>query len=426
MSKYHYENLIGSKVVKNYAEFEFMLAVGAEMGRRGHVLDISNCFVDGKNLIGSRQKDYLSYLRTIGSIYNGVEPEKVFSRDSEEVRFMSTPDLWFNVDLLDKVSENLVDDDGDFWTWSYECTTEKWEPYRLELVGYNTRDQMLMHLAARVFVDTVFNYREKRPLKIKMDGFAIKTSYVYIGLLTASRTNKTLRRFIQWDADWSQVGVDLEYEILYNLVYRSGNFKLWGAYDKLEELKRLGLGVGAVGVKYKRSRISDGVPQGKIDSASLIVIREIHEGDGEVGRDHPWVLYNSYSLAKTKEEIMIDYLDIPEDKRHLYMDMLDFKVNGLKSKDNLTNLGVGYLFYDEDSIIEKIDSLDSVTKTVTINGVSDQVSMSEVDAIYWLLKEYKVVFDDELFREMYNGGKELLWDLHGSQPNVREFLGLDQ
>ena len=39
--------------------------------------------------------------------------------------------------------------------------------------------------------------------------------------------------------------------------------------------------------------------------------------------------------------------------------------------------------------------------------------MSEVDAIYWVLRQFNIDFDSDLYKKMYNHGEDLLWDSYG-------------
>lgn len=57
-------------------------------------------------------------------------------------------------------------------------------------------------------------------------------------------------------------------------------------------------------------------------------------------------------------------------------------------------------------------------KRITIDGKEGDVSMSSIDAIYWLLCQYSIEFDRELYRNMYNDGKDLMWDLYGDDTDL--------
>ena len=54
-------------------------------------------------------------------------------------------------------------------------------------------------------------------------------------------------------------------------------------------------------------------------------------------------------------------------------------------------------------------------KRITVQGKEADVEMNEVDAIYWLLCQYEIDFDRELYKHMYNNDEDLLWDLYGNE-----------
>ena len=43
--------------------------------------------------------------------------------------------------------------------------------------------------------------------------------------------------------------------------------------------------------------------------------------------------------------------------------------------------------------------------------------MKGVDAVYWLLCQYNVEFDKDMYREMYMGDKPFLWDMYHPEKN---------
>ena len=54
-------------------------------------------------------------------------------------------------------------------------------------------------------------------------------------------------------------------------------------------------------------------------------------------------------------------------------------------------------------------------KRITVQGKEADVEMNEVDAIYWLLCQYEIDFDRELYKSMYNSSKDLMWDEYGEE-----------
>ena len=144
-------------------------------------------------------------------------------------------------------------------------------------------------------------------------------------------------------------------------------------------------------------------PAGRLVNSSIIILDDIIID---------YIAYTRVSLSKTHEELIDDYYDIPEDKRDNFRDILNFNPNIQKCTKKLVDLGIRNYMNDEDFFLDKIDPHAMVSKKITIRGVSEVVELSEVDAIYWLLCQFDVPFNRDLYKDMYSPDKELLWDLY--------------
>ena len=75
------------------------------------------------------------------------------------------------------------------------------------------------------------------------------------------------------------------------------------------------------------------------------------------------------------------------------------------------SFGIDGYFNDEEYLILRLDPGEVVYKSVMFDGKVQKIKMSGIDAIYWLLREYDIPFDCDLFKKMYSSGKTLLWDV---------------
>ena len=107
-----------------------------------------------------------------------------------------------------------------------------------------------------------------------------------------------------------------------------------------------------------------------------------------------------------------DYYGIDEEYRGMFTDLLKPTLNSMQSFVSFENIGIGTYFYDEEYILMPIERDCLNKKLVTIDGQKAVIDMDDVDAIYWILNQFKVDFNKEWFKGYYNGGKELLWDLY--------------
>ena len=145
-------------------------------------------------------------------------------------------------------------------------------------------------------------------------------------------------------------------------------------------------------------------PIGRIIGCNLVRVEEIGNN---------YVTLTDIYLVKTKEELLDDYYDIPEDKRVMFKDLLDFNVNLYLENIPITSLGVkNYISTEETLFLNRLDPLELVTKKITIDGNTSQVEMTEINAIYWLLCQFEVEFDRDMYKSMYSPEEELLWDMY--------------
>ena len=80
-------------------------------------------------------------------------------------------------------------------------------------------------------------------------------------------------------------------------------------------------------------------------------------------------------------------------------------------------MGIENYFYDESQFITLISPTEKVNKLITIDGKQVQKEMSCIDAIYWLLCQYEIDFDREVYKHMYNNDQDLMWDEFGSNES---------
>lgn len=411
-----YEALIKKSLIENYAEFEFMLAMSAEVGKLGHTLDISDCSIVAVDVLSNSDKQYFNYLREVGYLYSGSQPAKSYKPGSMEDMFAEKSDLYFDISLFDKLVNVLVEDNNkEFYMWSLDYTNQAYGLYRQTVISYKTLSKMLLHLTAKLFVDIQLGYAVKKPLKLKFNEQESASVSVYIDLYVCKRSVPELDWFIDLDLQLGK-NVDLELSVLYKKATHSGRRSRYSVQEKYSQLLESGLKEGSVVALYERKKINVSSPEGRIDNACIAVVRGLK--DNPIS---PTITFTKHYLNRTKEEQATDYYNIDVEKRKFYSDMLRFNVNMVSDTEELYEIGVFERFYDETLLIEPLDCTGKVSKLVTVKGKSVILEMSEIDAIYWLLNEYEIDFDAEWFRSVYNDGKPLMWDLYGEQPDIKNF-----
>ena len=73
----------------------------------------------------------------------------------------------------------------------------------------------------------------------------------------------------------------------------------------------------------------------------------------------------------------------------------------------------------EEYFITKIDTSERLDCIFFYDGRLHKINTTAVEVIYWIMCQGEVEFDQIKYRDEYNEGKELLWDIYGyEQENL--------
>lgn len=392
------EKILGKRNFESYSEFYLAMCIAAEMGRRGEQLDMSSMVVD-RELLSKDEIDYFNYLKSNGIIYlNGVDYSKLKKETPEGVKY------YMDMSMITNLQGKLYNEDEEHFLWSPEIMYEntKDAPWYMRVIS-NTGN-ILMHISAYLIVGQYLGEIKKKKFVVSFDGFKAKNTYFYVNLYSCMQTIDWFKDFIELDIDFSGVNVDIQYSLFCNNSQVTGHYKKYTLSEKKELLKKFNILEGAIVVLWTRHSFNPANVIGKISHAIIARI-------DEVGEDFLGV--TTLALNKTIEENREDYFSISDDKRYLFSDMLNYRPAQTIQTLSLYDLGIMDYMHDETSFITLLDKRETVVKRVTIDGEESNVSMSGIDAIYWLLSQYSIEFDRDMYRAMYSGGKSLMWDEYG-------------
>lgn len=396
------EDIFKRNYFESYSEFYLAVCMGAECLRRGEVLNMSNMRIE-KDIAPEAQLNYFRYLVHEGGIYvEGTDVSKItYDASLLEKR------MYLDVRCITDLYDIIVQDTKEGYLWSYNWASDNYKVWRSETLNRSKIGNLTMHIAAHMFIEFYLGCRAKKPLIFKFIENEAKTTSMYINLYSCALTLDWFNDDVVVDVDFQDFNVDLQYSIMCNNGRVSGRNKHWSVNDKKRFMEKEGLNEGSIAILWYRKGMCKNNLDGRIVSNTIIRIDKILDDALEV---------HSIPLNKTKEETISDYYDIPEEKRIYYMDMLEKKPAVSKKSLSLYSLGIeNYFSVDEYMFITKLDKRERVSKLVTISGEEASVEMSVMDAIYWLLCQYEIDFDRELYKSMYSGGKDLMWDLYGEE-----------
>ena len=377
----------------SYSEFLLACCIARECLRRGDSLDMSMMRIDA-GILPDMELNYFKCLWRDGAIYLGSD----FNGDAN-----IESSYYINTDCFADCYNKLFKEYDDRYYWSMDWSYSALEGYT-ELQGISSAGKVLMHLIGHMLVCFYLGEREKKPIEIEINDQQVKSTYIYVNLVSCVKTLPWLNNLLILNIDFSDYNIDIDYSILCNNGIAAKRNRLWSIKDKQKFLKEEGLVDGMIAILWSRKGMCESNPAGRITGAKLIRINEICNDSISV---------ETLPYNKTKEEREQDFLSIPEKSRYLFIDMKYSVPKGTSSMLSLYETGVENYFDTESEFITKIDRSAMVSKTITVEGKVTDVSMSNVDAIYWLLCQYEVDFDRELYRDAYNDGEPLLWDKYG-------------
>lgn len=400
--------LIGKSTISNYYEFLFCMALAAECGRRGRKLDMTDMRLFDKGMLSADDIAYLHYLKGIGCIEDGSAPK---AEEGAEDETHSHPKLWFGVNAVTDLYDVLLEDTPNGYLWSRKYAFNTYGEYKDSLLSVKNTGNTVMHLAAHYFICFKLGDRPIKPVTFYYAGFEVATASMYMDLYACCQLPYMEGFEVTFDEGYREKMGDLDFNILYSTALHSGRLKKWEYSKKFEVFRNFGWGVGSILVLYKRSKVSSSNPVGTITGASIIRIDKVNsELNSNKGRVSTGWEVTEFAVEKTKEEIELDYLGIKEDIRYLFSDLLNTKLNGVSTLLPFDMVGVSSYFLDEEFIMMPLEKSGRVSKLVTVDGKKVPVEMSEIDAVYWILRQYGVEFDFEKYKADYNGGEPLMWD----------------
>jgi len=386
------KEIFGRGQFRSYSEFYLALAMGNVLQHRGMSLNMDGMLVD-PDVIPS---DMILYYKKL--LYDGAITLSMYERGKEPDEM---PKTYVDTSYYSKVK--MYDENGDKLDWTFDVVHANYGEYMPVFLELLQLGNTLVHLVAYHLINHILD-GENRKLVIHLDNQKAKSTFIYVNIYSCLQTMNWIKDYVELDVDFGDYNVDLDYSIHCNNGKVAGRFKLFTVKEKIELMRKYNMVEGAILVMWERDGMCDNNPYGKVKGTKLFRLEEI--GDDFLGMTF-------ISINKTKEEVRQDYFDMDEQARSLFVDMLDKKPYEESTELDIHGMGIDNYFLFEDRFITLLDESEEVYKLVTIDGKLANVKMRAIDAIYWLLCQYEVEFDRELFKDMYYDLNETpLWDMY--------------
>ena len=240
---------------------------------------------------------------------------------------------------------------------------------------------------------------ENRKLIVRLGGLYSSSSSTHLHFFDTVNTISWLRECVSLEKeDQSNIKIDLELEVVLRKALYIKTLKQYTINERLKYFKEH-YPIGSIGVLFERYigknlANKDRVPIGFITMQKIVEI---------TGYTDDGFTYNSFNCFRTKMEVRRQFNQIAEDKQDGFLDMLNPKVSVQSGSQSLFSTSVDWLIAPFDtSMLSLIDSNEVVEKEFLVKDKPVTLKLSGPVAIYLLLKEYDVKFNEEMFKEMYN------------------------
>ena len=284
-------------------------------------------------------------------------------------------------------------------TWCWTLTGNNSEDERINM-NFKSKfpSQALVSLVAYVAVQ---RYLTKTPEVFNMefvDAIANNTQLSCVDLYLLMNDTSATDGWLMFDLKvFKELELQLGYEAWWYKGYDNTGLLHKDAYlpsEKLNYAKMLGISEGSVVALYKRNIGSQGNHIKSIENYHFAVVESInargitlHIINSKMTKFGGRKRYNNMSMAV---------------KQMYSFDKNTFsRLNSTRATYSWVDLGVEYVMSDEEYFITPLQDGDTVELDVT-NGVrEDRLRLGEVDAVFWLLKDYAVKFDEERYIRQY-------------------------
>lgn len=283
----------------------------------------------------------------------------------------------------------------------------------LVIVG-TYRNQAIVSLIAMVAVTRVLT---GFPKELTVD---LTDSFTYLQMSTADII--LLRDKTEALQSWVTVTIDNELQNTYQAwVFEQREKGYMLKFCPLEEKKvymnKLGFEPNDIVFLYERTSTKQDDTVRQIDSCKLAKIISI-DGDG--------VSFDIINTVVTKLTAQKKYDNYPYAVKQMYKDKSYLKYHTTRRKIQWLSLGIDNRMYMEDYFISDLnkDDFQDLWVEREIDGVHEecQLRLDVLNAVYWILKDRQVSFNEEKFLDTYFKDKLPLYTQYMYGKNPEEFV----
>lgn len=378
--------VFGRPYFETRSEYLMSIALAMEGARRGILVDFTGmktrCPLSSNVYAG-----YKNYLIENNLVLGAtVLEDNAYPYESEDLSFLDNP--------------KLFEDNGEYLYWNTEYAKDVLGSDYYRKTTALELEYLYTQLTAKHWMDYLLGI-ESRCLYIGLDKYQSQNASTYLDIESLRHSLKGFDKVIGITLD-EGCRIDLKLSLFQYDAHYLGFNREYTLEEKLSQMAQYGFEEGMVLILFERKGINTSNSLGNIDAARLVRVDEIVEGK----------LYLSMLRAtRTYEETAKDFEMIPENNRHLYLDLLDYSDSIYDSTVvELRECGVGNHFFRERYLIDSISTVDKVKKLVFNGKDIVELELSEAEAIYYTLMQNDANIDAQKYRDYYFGGSKGYFD----------------
>ena len=373
-------DVLGHNTIRNRHELEFLSIYGSLYRRLTlRSLDLRTAQFKSELIDGTTWSIVQAAIDSGGILFPQAEP--------------ATP-----VDFVacDNSIGDTILETSDKFVWSYGLLQ------KLDIEGLRFFSKMPYEYLPIMYAISYWSIvlKKAKPLKIELDKNRSRFDVFAPILLLKEQTSALDGVVIQMSKE-----LDIDYDMLMYQVSLEGNFKSFSSEEKIEHLKVYD--EGSVGVLVQRKSV-EGNRHGRLLKTYLVRYD---------GCQDEAVKFTSVPVLVTYEDRVVHYLELPDDIKLHYTDLLEPPTVETSSFQVwLSDLGTQDGVYDEPYVFVPL-SKSPIFSYITHSNELYLTEFSEIDLAYWLLKYYDIDFNETWFKEFYNL-KKPMYDILYEEPVV--------
>lgn len=389
-NKIHISQFYAISKVTTGSELYYICEIGRYLKNRGMIVSLEGVFIESlvKN---SQYWDYFRY---------AVDNDYVCDVNIKDENFTIRGEYDFNISRI--FTTDLSEDgkrpvftsygEGDTWLWTLGGTCEYDRIHHTKIINGTNRSQALTSLVASVAVNRLLTGTPKT-LILDLSSEVVDIEDAVCDLMLLDCKTDALNGWVTLniEGDLTKLSYDAW---VYEAMDKGFMREFVPTTKKIKYFKENGFGVGDVVLLYHRS---SGTSRRAISNCKIAVIKNV---------DRNRILLEVINTKETRLAVTKRYEALDDDVKMLYLGDSYLRFEKTTLPLDWLDFGVDVMLYQEDYFITDLNRDDSVGVWLDNDSEEAYIEMDAVEAIYSILKDREVDFNEERYiSKYYEDGK---------------------